>query len=64
MDLVIESLVEVRLNVMTNDREYEMTFQADQYSTEKPTLQFSKSDITKIASINMPFSGMTLQKQL
>ena len=63
MELVIESLNEVRLTVMTNAGEYEMTFSVDQEAAEKPTLQFAKDDIKKSISINMPFSGMVLKKQ-
>lgn len=63
MELVVESLNEVRLTVMTNDGEYEMIFSVDQTAAEKPTLQLAKDDIRKSVSINMPFSGMLLKRQ-
>lgn len=62
MDLIIKSLNEVRLTVMTNDGEYEMAFSVDQRVAESPTLQFANDDVKKSVSIDMPFSGMVLKR--
>lgn len=62
MDLIIESLNKIKLNVSTNDGDYEMEIQADEQSIEPSTMCFSKDDINKVVSINMPFKGMILRK--
>lgn len=62
MDLIIEQLNKVTLNVITNDGEYEMTLFVDQSCIDKSTMQFSKEDNFKKASIHMPFDSMILRK--
>lgn len=62
MDLIIESLDKIRLNVSTNDGDYEMEIQADKQSIEPSTMCFSKDDMNKVISVNMPFSGMILPR--
>lgn len=62
MDLIIKQLNKVTLNVMTNDGEHEITLTVDQSCVDKPTMQFSKEDRFKKASIHMPFNGMILRK--
>lgn len=62
MDLIIESLNKIKLNISTNDGDYEMEIQTDEQSIEPSTMCFSKDDINKVVSINMPFRGMILRK--
>lgn len=62
MDLIIEQLNKVILTVITNDGEYEITLTVDQSCVDKPTMQFSKEDCFKKASIHMPFDDMILRK--
>lgn len=62
MDLIIESLNKIKLDVSTNDGDYEIEIQVDEQSIEPSTMCFSKDDINKVVSINMPFRGMILRK--
>lgn len=62
MDLIIESLNKIRISVSTNDGDYEIEIQVDEQSIEPSTMCFSKDEINKVISINMPFKGMLLRK--
>ena len=62
MDLIIESLNKIKLNISTNDGDYEMEIQTDEQSIEPSTMCFFFFFINKVVSINMPFRGMILRK--
>lgn len=62
MDLIIESLNKIRLDVSTNNGDYEMEIKVEEQFIEPSIMCFSKDDMNKIVSVNMTFSDMILRK--